>query len=94
MKKMRKKIIFQKCHFNNIYFLFYMLISFIDIIIDKNLFPNKDELKEINEEEKNFYLPAKILVSLYLINLSDFFAIIPHLIRKRLLNQKGKNVTI
>ena len=93
MKKMRKKIIFQKCHFNNIYFLFYMLISFIDIIIDKNLFPNKDELKEINEEEKNFYLPAKILVSLYLINLSDFFAIIPHLIRKRLLNQKGKNIT-
>ena len=41
----------------------------------------------------NLYLPAKILNNLYIANLSDFLAIIPHLIRKRLLWKKQNSIS-
>ena len=96
---MAKKIIFQKCHFDNIYFLFYIIITFIDLLIDDNIFPSDEEIEEINKKENvklkenNFYLPTKILLTLYISNISDFLAIIPHLIRKKLLKRKNENIS-
>ena len=89
---MAKKIIFQKCNFNNIYFLFYFIISFINHLIERNLFSIKEESNK-NNSKFNKYLPAKILNNLYIANLSDFLAIIPHLIRKRLLWKKQNSIS-
>ena len=83
---MSKKIIFQKCNFNNIYFLCYIVAYFIDIFIEHNL------ESELSEKLKN-YLSAKILDNLYIYNVSDFLAIIPFLIRKRLVNKKEDIIT-
>ena len=79
---MDKKIIFQKCHLNNLYFLFYIIFAFINVLIDYNFFKDED----------NSSLPKKILTNLYIPNLSDFFAIIPYLIRKRLVKKKEGNI--
>jgi len=89
---MKKKIIFQKCNFNNIYFLFFFIISFINILIEYNLSFNKDESNE-NNSKFNLYLPAKILNNLYIANVSDFLAIIPHLIRQRFLRKTQNNIS-
>ena len=40
-----------------------------------------------------FILPVKILLDLYIANISDFLAIIPHFIRKRLLKKMQENIT-
>ena len=53
---MEKKIIFQKCHFNNIYFLFYIIITFLDFLIGFNIFPNENELSKMNEKESIVFL--------------------------------------
>ena len=89
---MSKKIIFQKCNYNNIYFLFYLIISFINLLIEYKLCSNKEESTK-NNSVSNLYLPAKILNNLYIANLSDFIAIIPHLIRKKLLKRKNENIS-
>ena len=85
---MSKKIIFQKCNINNIYFLFYTIISFINLFIESNL-----RSFEEGSNKYNLYLPAKIFNNLYIQNLSDFLAIIPHLIRKRLLKKKQEKIS-
>ena len=90
---MRKKIIFQKCKFNNIYFLFMIIINFVDLLIEYKLFKTEDEFKTINKKENIFYLATRILVTLYINNISDFLAIIPHLISKRLLKKKQEAIT-
>ena len=91
---MKKKIIFQKCHFNYIYFLIYMLTFIIRNIIDKFLeITGKDEK---DPDNFYFYINGEIL-EIYTFNLSDFFAIIPHFIRKKLLktnNDKKEEETI
>ena len=89
---MAKKIIFQKCNFNNIYFLFYFIISFINHLIERNLFSLKEESNK-NNSKFNKYLPAKMLNNIYIANISDFLAIIPHLIRKKLLKKKQEKIT-
>ena len=89
---MSKKIIFQKCNYNNIYFLFYLIISFINLLIEYYLCSNIEESTK-NNSVSNLYLPAKILNNLYIANLSDFLAIIPHLIRKKLLKKKQEKIT-
>ena len=89
---MAKKIIFQKCNFNNIYFLFYFIISFINHLIERNLFSLKEESNK-NNSKFNKYLPSKMLNNIYLANISDFLAIIPHLIRKKLLKKKQEKIT-
>ena len=38
---MSKKIIFQKCNFNNLYFLFYIIIDFLHLFIGYNLYPKE-----------------------------------------------------
>ena len=84
---MKKKIIFQKCNFNNIYFLFYIIIICIDLLIEYNINPNN------NNSQTTYNLETRILLDLYIANISDFLAIIPHFIRKRLLKKKGENIT-
>ena len=90
---MQKKIIFQKCNFNNIYFLFIIIIIFIELLIENKLTLNEEELNKIKNEGANVYLPTRILINLYITNLSDFLAIIPHLIRKRLLKKKQEKIS-
>jgi len=87
---MNKKIIFQKCNFNNIYFLFYIIVNFINLLIEYKLYPNKEEIKE---PEFKYYLAIQIINYLYIHNISDFLAIIPYFIRKKLLMKKSeKNI--
>ena len=87
---MKKKIIFQKCHFNNIYFLFYIISTFINLLIENKLYPNKSE---INDPEFKYFLPMRILNNLYISNISDFIAIIPYFISKRLLKKEESSDT-
>ena len=82
---MNKKIIFQKCHFNNIYFLLYIIMFFINALLDYKICPDKQEMNK-----DNFVLI--IIVLLYANNLSDFLAILPYFIRKKLLNKKKENI--
>ena len=88
---MNKKIIFQKCHFNNIYFLLYIIMDCIDFFIEYKLYPDKTEIKE---PVSKYYLAIQILINLYIYNISDFLAIIPYLIRKKLLKKKEENVNL
>ena len=80
---MSKKIIIQKCNFNTIYFLFYIISGIIENIIKYKYHPTTWEEPEPNDKVK-YFLPYRILL-LYASNLSDFLAIIPYFIRKKLL---------
>ena len=81
---MSKKIIFQKCNFNTIYFLFYIIAGIIENIIKYKYHPIIWEELEPNDKVK-YFLPYRILL-LYASNISDFLVIIPYFIRKKLLN--------
>ena len=81
---MSKKIIFQKCNFNTIYFLFYIIAGIIENIIKYKYHPILWEELEPNDKVK-YFLPYRILL-LYASNISDFLVIIPYFIRKKLLN--------
>ena len=81
---MDKKIIFQKCNFNNIFFLFYIVKNFVNLLIEYKLYPNE---KDVTEPDK-YFLAIQIINFLYINNLFDFLAIIPYFIRKKLI--KGK----
>ena len=73
---MNKKIIFQKCNINYIYFLLYIII-YIFIQIIGNYIDIEDYLKE-NPNKKNnnhFSLSQQILLT-YSSNISDLIAII------------------
>ena len=84
---MVKKIIFQKCNFNYIYFLPLIAITFIEI--QTGLYNYLD----IQDKEYEYSIPYKILY-LYLSNLSDFLAIIPLLIRRKCMKKKEENNSI
>ena len=86
---MNKKIIFQKCNFNYIYFLFNIIATFLNFFIEYKFHPEGSEIKE---PEHNYYLPLQMINYLYTYNLSDFLAVIPYLIRKRILKKKGENI--
>ena len=83
---MSKKIIFQKCHLNNIYFLLYIIMDFINQFISYRLYPKEDEIKK--SDYNNYIVPTLILSKVYLHNLSDFVAIIPFVISTILLKKK------
>ena len=93
---MDKKIIFQKCNFNYIYFLFYFLTTVIMIIIDNYLEP--ENIKGENKKSKYDYINKQIL-EVFTFNISDFFAIIPFFVSKKLTvsnnndNKKEERVT-
>ena len=82
---MNKKIIFQKCNWNNIYFLLYIIMFFINLFIES--FNYSIDL-EVEDSEKYKYNLSQTILNLYLLNLSDFIAIIPYFIRKKLLRKK------
>ena len=87
---MKKKIFFQKCNFNYIFFLLYILVFFLNSYIGFDNYP--DKFKKIDPKDmKYYYLPLQIL-HLYTVNLSNFLAIIPYLIRKRLLRKKEEKI--
>ena len=85
---MKKKIIFQKCNLNSIYFLSYILAYIISIFINYFLYEN--EPIEIYSEAFNFFI-ARGMLEIYCINLSDFIAIIPFFIRKKLVQSDNNN---
>ena len=87
---MGKKIIFQKCNFNYIYFLFNIIMTFINLLIEYKLYPGEES--ELDESEDKYFLPIQILNYLYTYNISDFIAVIPYLIRKRILKKKELNI--
>ena len=82
---MNKKIIFQKCNFNTIYFLLYIIFGIIDNIIKYNNHPNFWN-KSRDDSENKISLSYRLLL-LYTSNISDFLAFIPYLIHK---NYQGK----
>ena len=68
---MKKKIIFQKCNFNYIYFLFNIIMTFINLLIEYKLYPQDES--ELDESEDKYYLPLQMINYLYTYNISDFF---------------------
>lgn len=78
---MDKKIICQKCNFNYIYFLLYFLTTVIISIIDNYLDP--ESIKEKKNINKYDYINYQIL-EVFIFNISDFLAIIPYFISKKL----------
>ena len=83
--KLNKKIFFQKCSFNNIYFLFYILVAIGELLIKYKTHPYLWKEKGLNK--KDYYL-ANQLLFLYISNFADFLAIIPYLIMKKLSKEK------
>ena len=80
---MSKKIIFQKCNFNTIYFLFYIIAGIIESFIkycNHPIFWN-----DLGESEKPHYFLYFRIIVLYASNISDFLVLIPYFIRKKIL---------
>ena len=86
---MNKKIIFQKCNFNTIYFLLYIIFGIIDNIIKYNNHPNFWN-KSRDDSENKISLSYRLLL-LYTSNISDFLAFIPYLIHKKL-SRENRNI--
>ena len=88
---MAKKIIFQKCNFNIIYFLFYIISAILSIIIKYNNYPL---LWSGDVPDKKNYIISYRFLLLYTSNISDFLALIPYLIHKKLskVNKKIDNL--
>jgi len=82
---MAEKIIFQKCNFNNIYFLLYIIMFLINLFIE---YYNSKKDSDIEASEKDIINLSIHLLRLYTSNLSDFVAVIPYIIRKKLLRKK------
>ena len=85
---MDRKIIFQKCNFNYIYFLFYILTSISMNIIDNYLDP---ELVREGAKQTDYDYINKQILEVYTFIISDFFALIPYFISKKLTISKNKN---
>ena len=88
---MKKKIIFQKCNFNYIYFLLYILTYILGSIIDIFLNQNESQKDEpaTKAPEKVDNLIINEMLNIFSLNLSDFIGIIPYLIRKILLRNSN-----
>ena len=77
---MDKKIIFQKCSFNFIYFVLYFVMFFIDINLD---YINIYNFNEENQKNLPNYKISSRLLFTYMSILSNFLATIPYLIKKK-----------
>ena len=80
---MSKKIIFQKCNFNTIYFLFYIITGIIESFIKYCYHPLF--WKDLGESDKGHYFLYYRILVLYASNISDFLALIPYFIGKIIL---------
>ena len=78
---MDKKIIFQKCSFNFIYFVLYFVMFFIDINLD---YINIYNYNEENQKNLPYYNISSRLLFTYMSILSNFLATIPYLIKKKI----------
>ena len=87
--KTKSKIFFQKCDFNYIFFLCYIIFFFLNTYIKFDNYPQK--FGDIDEKKKGNYLALKIM-HLYIKSLSNFLAVIPFLIRKRILRKNENNI--
>jgi len=85
---MKSKIIFQKCNFNYIYFLLYILSFMTMLIIENYLY--SDELKK-RAQNNLCYFANKEMIEIFTFNLADFIAIIPYFIRKKLVQGNNDN---
>ena len=85
---MSKKIFFQKCNFNTIYYLFYIILGIIDFIIKYNYI--LIIYRHIKENGVKIILSTTI-IKLYLSNISDFLFVIPYFIRKKKLKNNKEN---
>ena len=90
---MKKKIIFQKCNFNYIYFLFYISTYIVTLVIDNFLEPEEIQANDSkNEGYDIFYYRINVtIIDIFSLNVSDFIAIIPYLIRKKLSQSNNNN---
>ena len=84
---MSKKIIFQKCNFNNIYFLFYIISRIIQYIVEYYF---KSEYLKVDSEKK--YSSSNRMLSQYFYAISDLLSFIPYLISNRLSKNKKRNL--
>ena len=108
---MNKKIIFQKCHFNYIYFILYIVILFVNVLIQYNIDPdysyldtnsssdsdtdsdtNTDTDSNSDNDSKINYFESKMINYLLTYNLSNFLAIIPYFIRKKLIKNRAEKI--
>ena len=91
---MSRRIIFQKCNLNYIYFLLYTISYIITQFIDHYLEKNEDSIKNDESTGTHSYVMSFEILNLYIGNISNFFAIIPYFIRKKLLRKKNDNKNI
>ena len=87
---MQRKIFFQKCNYNYIFFVFYILVYFLNSYFGFDNYPEKFEEEIPSSELSKYYLPLQI-IHFYTANFSDFLAIIPYFIRKRILRKNEEN---
>ena len=92
--KKSKTIIFQKCDLNYIYFLLYTISYIIIIVIEDNLYLDEDFIEKENKEKTHYYSMALEILNLYIANMSNFLAIIPYFIRKKLSRENIDDNTI
>ena len=77
-----KLIIFQKFNYNYIFFIFFLFCSLVEAIIEIN---NAKEQIEINKKGKGHFFQV---ITLIIICLSDFLALIPYFIKQYLTKNK------
>ena len=91
--KIKSKIFFQKCNYNYIFFLCYMIFFFLNTYIGFDNYPDKFESISSYIKKENLLLILQ-LMHLYTSTLSNLLAVIPYFIRKRLLAKNENNIEI
>ena len=91
MNKASKVIIFRKCNLNYIYFLLYTISYIIILVIEDFLVLDEDFKNRESEKKTHYYELSLEILNLYIANISNFIAIIPYFIRKKLLGINNDN---
>ena len=86
---MNKKIIFQKCTFDYIYFLLYTIASSIMNILYHFSVTEDNPKENLDKNDYNHFELSKQLLITYSSNIADFLAIIPYFIRKKQLKKSN-----
>ena len=85
---MIKKLIVKKCSLYNLYFLFFIIMFFVNLFIKSEILKGKIIELILNFDfENSYFLPYKMLI-LYIQCLGDFLAIIVYFIIKKLGRQR------